>query len=254
MKQLMLGLFFCCFFKLAQGQEKTIHVFVALCDNENQGIVPVSEQLGNGQKPTTNLYWGAAYGIKNFFRRKAVEWEFHGVLPSNNKYVLERILFKHRDKDVFMIADAYDGARIKACIRDFLLASNQQHVEQIVWNNRTLQVGGTADLLAYVGHDGLMEFDVDLAYQKLSNPAIGTIVLACFSKDYFYQELKEAGAKPLLWTTHLMAPEAYTLRAAIEGWMLGESSEAIEERAAQAYNNYQKCGIKGARNLFTTGF
>ena len=51
-----------------------------------------------------------------------------------------------------------------------------------------------------------------------------------------------------------MAPEAYTLKAAIDGWILNESGIEIEERAAQSYNNYQGCGIRGARNLFTTGF
>lgn len=34
-----------------------IHVFVALADNVNQDIVPVSASLGNGDNPTTNLYW-----------------------------------------------------------------------------------------------------------------------------------------------------------------------------------------------------
>jgi hypothetical protein len=42
--------------------------------------------------------------------------------------------------------------------------------------------------------------------------------------------------------------------AAIDDWILKEKEEIIEERAAQAYHKYQKCGIKGARNLFTTGF
>jgi hypothetical protein len=51
-----------------------------------------------------------------------------------------------------------------------------------------------------------------------------------------------------------MAPEAYTLEAAIRGWILHESPQKIEIRAEEAYNNYQKCGIKGARNLFATGF
>jgi len=51
-----------------------------------------------------------------------------------------------------------------------------------------------------------------------------------------------------------MAPEAYTLKAAIDGWLLNETGTQIEERAAQTYHQYQKCGIKGARNLFTTGF
>jgi hypothetical protein len=51
-----------------------------------------------------------------------------------------------------------------------------------------------------------------------------------------------------------MAPEAYTLKAAIDGWMLNETGAQIDERAAQAYHKYQNCGIRGARNLFTTGF
>jgi len=47
----------------------TVHVFVALADNKNQGIVPVPARLGNGQDPANNLYWGAAFGVKTFFKR-----------------------------------------------------------------------------------------------------------------------------------------------------------------------------------------
>jgi len=39
------------------------HVVVALCDNVHQGIVPVPRALGNGQDPSSNLYWGARYGV-----------------------------------------------------------------------------------------------------------------------------------------------------------------------------------------------
>src|SRR5262249_18687883 len=48
---------------------RTIHVFVALADNQNQGIVPVPARLGNGLDATHNLYWGAAAGVKTFFAR-----------------------------------------------------------------------------------------------------------------------------------------------------------------------------------------
>ena len=33
---------------------KTIHVFVALCDNKYQGIVPVPPKIGNGQDLNNN--------------------------------------------------------------------------------------------------------------------------------------------------------------------------------------------------------
>jgi hypothetical protein len=51
-----------------------------------------------------------------------------------------------------------------------------------------------------------------------------------------------------------MAPEAYTLTSAIDGWILNESSEEIRARAAKAYHQYQKCGLRAAENLFVTGW
>ena len=80
------------------------------------------------------------------------------------------------------------------------------------------------------------------------------IILACISKKYFAAPLKSTGASPLLWTTNLMAPEAYVLSAAIDGWMKKESDEEVRTRAAKAYNSYQNCGLKAANNLFATGW
>jgi phage-related baseplate assembly protein len=51
-----------------------------------------------------------------------------------------------------------------------------------------------------------------------------------------------------------MAPEAYTLKAALDGWIAGEDDEAIRQRAAQAYDKYQKCGSRAALRLFATGW
>src|SRR5687767_15604600 len=64
----------------AQNSFPVIHVFVALCDNVNQGIVPVSASLGNGDNPATNLYWGAAFGVKTFFNKNK-DWQ--AVNPAN---------------------------------------------------------------------------------------------------------------------------------------------------------------------------
>src|SRR5215470_8686043 len=57
----------------AESSPRTVHVFVALADNVNQGIVPVPAKLGNGEDPEHNLYWGAAAGVKTFFARSA-DW------------------------------------------------------------------------------------------------------------------------------------------------------------------------------------
>jgi hypothetical protein len=42
------------------------------------------------------------------------------------------------------------------------------------------------------------------------------MILACASKDHFYQPVLQSKANPVLWTTGLMAPEAYVLQAAID--------------------------------------
>ncbi|WP_248724844.1 hypothetical protein [Seonamhaeicola sp. ML3] len=74
------------------------------------------------------------------------------------------------------------------------------------------------------------------------------------SKSYFKPYLKQTKANPLVWSTGLMSPEAYTLKWAIDGWLKNETDLEIRERAAQAYHKYQKCGINGARRLLVTGY
>lgn len=235
------------------AQTKTIHVFVALCDNVHQGIVPVPSKLGNGQDPANNLYWGAMYGLKSYFKYRTSDWELVASPKSDNPKILESVLFKHKSNEVYLLAEAYDGKHIKTCTQDFLKAANGQQPKTINHGSKALSFGGRAQLLGYVGHDGLMDFEVNMNYQANTNTK-EVIILACYSKSYFQSDIKRAQALPLLWTTHLMAPEAYTLKAAIDGWILKETGVQIDERAAQTYNRYQKCGIKGARNLFTTGF
>ena len=58
-------------FKKEKGLPLVVHIFVPLCDNEHQGIVSVSKSLGDGMNLKTNLYWGAGYGIKTHFKRRA---------------------------------------------------------------------------------------------------------------------------------------------------------------------------------------
>jgi hypothetical protein len=79
-------------------------------------------------------------------------------------------------------------------------------------------------------------------------------VLACASKQYFGEAVRTGGSYPVVWTTGLMAPEAYTLKAALDGWIVGENREQIRERAAEAYDKYQKCGTRAARRLLVTGW
>ena len=78
------------------------------------------------------------------------------------------------------------------------------------------------------------------------------IILACYSKNYFQPHLEKANVNSLVWTTGLMAPEAYTIHDAIEGYMNDESNTAIILRTAKAYNKYQKCGLQASKRLLVS--
>ena len=242
------------------GKPIVVHVVVALCDNINQGIVPVSKKLGNGQNPDSNLYWGALYGIRTHFPRAAGWTKLRIDAPTDGR-ILDRSVFctaVFRNKNpvsVYVIADAWDGAYIRDATQNFLVmaAGRSPKTFEVVHGHLpvTLFAGGASHLVAYVGHNYLME-DALPPGMPANADALprSAVVLACASKFFFIDHIETAGAHALLLTTGLMAPEAYTLDAAIRSWVSLGTTDAVVEAAAMAYHRYQKCGIGGARRLF----
>ena len=242
----------------AQTRPRIVHVFVALADNQHQGIIPVPPRLGNGQDAANNLYWGAAFGVKAYFK-SSVEWKALSCGRAPQQIILERCVFKHAmGAPAYLVADAYDGARIREAVSDFLSAAAGIRDEALSLidgsEKTTIHAAGKADLVAYIGHDAFMDFQLPKIAGKKSPTPREFIVLACASRSFFRPYMEVTGSEPLLWTTGLMAPEAYTLKAALEGWLAGEDSQAIHDRAAIAYDKYQKCGLRAAQRLFASSW
>src|SRR6201987_3463353 len=104
------------------SSQRTIHAFVALADNQHQGIVPVPARLGNGLDPAHNLYWGAAAGGKTFFVRSS-DWSLVSCSEKPKAEVLERCVFKHPRHEVYLVADAYRGDAIQQAMMEFFDAA-----------------------------------------------------------------------------------------------------------------------------------
>lgn len=192
----------------APAAPRVVHVVVALCDNLYQGIVPVPLAIGNGQNPATNLYWGAAYGIKTFFSRQP-EWVLVGRQSGPAPRVLERLVFELKGRNLYLVADAWDGKEIKSATATFLEYAAGGREETIILGPAAgrpseLRAGGRAGLVVYVGHNGLMDFSLDSFPQSASTGRRDAAVFACLSRDYFLEALQQAGARPLILTRSLM--------------------------------------------------
>jgi len=246
---------------LANGRPVVVHVVVALCDNDHQGILPVPEALGNGQDPGNNLYWGAMYGVRSFMTRQA-GWRLKARLPQQSEHILDKIIlegdFERSGKShkIYVVAEAWDGRYIQNTVERFLrlAAGHDSDTIRFVNDRDTVVIcaGGASHLIAYLGHNGLMDYPLRAAVLPASNtPARNSVVLACASRWYFEEPLRTGGSQPLLLTNGLMAPEAYTLDAIIRAWASGANAGDVRKAAATAYSKYQRCTLRAAMALFS---
>ncbi len=232
-----------------------MHVFVPLCDNEHQGIIPVNAQLGDGLNLRTNLYWGAGYGVRSFLK-KAPGWQLRQTIQDPSPNILERLVFEKKYPNgarVLLVADAYRGDRMAASMRAFLqtLAGLQPDTLRLA---DSLCIITAPDLAVFNGHNGLMDTVLEQIVLQVPAARRDAAVIACASHNYFKEPLRCAGAYPLVTTVELLAPEAYVMEALIDSWAMLQASPRVREAAAKAYAQYQKCGYRGASRIFHTGW
>ncbi len=220
---------------------KRIHVIVALCDNDHQGILPVNRKIGNGDDLANNLYWGCSDGLGRYFRASR-DWTLVDSKkedlagPGKEPIVLETLTFKHDATGAVLTAEAWRGREIKKSIQKFADMLNEESI----------------DLVAYIGHNGLMEFDINQTVPEVPRTTKkDAIVLCCKSQPYFSDILTKVGTRPVLLTDQFMYPGSFLLKAALDGWLKGESTTQIRERAAKVYAANQKISVSAARGVFS---
>jgi hypothetical protein len=104
--------------------------------------------------------------------------------------------------------------------------------------------------MGYAGHNRLMDGKTLPPAAKGGRSPVPSFVLACKSEPYFGEALEKAGARPLVTTSTLMAPEGYLVDAIARG--LGENLGPAElrKRAVAAYAKWQRLTPKQAGSVF----
>lgn len=241
--------------KKANGQSLIVHIFVPLCDNKNQGIVPVGKSLGDGLNLKTNLYWGAGYGIKTHFKRDN-NWKFVFAEKNIDTNILERIIFTRQynpKTKVLLIADAYRGDKMENCLIDYFNSLAGYRNDTIYTKNNFLILSKHRDLLIFNGHNGLMDMEIEWIENK-DGIFKDAAVISCLSANWFTDRLKSLKAYPLIVTEDYLPPEAYIVEGIIDAWALDKSEEEIRLNAGNAMFRVFKRNQKAMQNIFKTGW
>jgi len=242
--------------KIKAGQALVVHVFVPLCDNEHQGIVPTTASLGNGLSLRSNLYWATSKGMKRYFKEQS-DWLLLVEQKDPSSNILERVVFKKSYKNgatVYLVADAWRGDRMPQCLTAYFKAVAASSGEVLQVDNQTLSIGGGADMLAFNGHNGMMDESVAIPTDQ-ANGRKDAVSISCVSTAYFPDALQKAGGYPLVMTTGLLFPGATVLEYIVDSWAKLEPSAAIAARAGDAYHDMKpKVSTSAARRLFNTGW
>ncbi|NLX58391.1 MAG: hypothetical protein GXY74_04805 [Phycisphaerae bacterium] len=254
------------------GRPIVVTVHVCLCDNR-QGIAPVSASLGDGDTPRTNLYWGAMFGLKTFFKQSRA-WEL--LIESQRRDgdpdgMLEQAVFRHRvpaasrwpgvpaaqQVEMLLVARAWRGMPMENALGAFAADALGSAAWTVALpDGRTIDAGGAGHVVGFVGHNSLMNAAVRetnlfaAVNSPVASPPVGWFVLACKSDAYFTPHLARPHAVRLLATRQFMAPEAYTLAALLEAFAERQSAATLRDRAARAYARYQKITQAAALGVF----
>jgi hypothetical protein len=141
---------------------------------------------------------------------------------------------QHSSGELTLTADAYRGSKMRECLEAFEEAA----------------ASGEWDLVAFLGHNGLMDFTLPEPPAKAKGRT-DAIVLCCISGRYFSPRLEKLGCRPILTTEQLMYPGSFILHDALEVWRQGGNPAGIRLAAAKAYAANQKISVKAASGIFT---
>lgn len=245
---------------LAAGQALRVHVYVALCDNDAQGIVPVKNaSICDGDTPERNLYWRTGGGIASYARAQRYRELEYTVLPDGPIAIRARYAkelaaggaLRARGitrVPVELTALAYRGARIDRAMFDFVAA---------VHGTGPPNAGDPPHVIGYIGHDYFLDaYDpLELARARSGQSRVQQAVfaLSCLGQRYIRPVIERPNAHVLVLNRGLTYPGAWTVGGLLTGLARGDSHAGIHRLAARAFADGMKKPYSTMLRAFASG-
>lgn len=250
---------------LAAGKPLVVQVHVPLCDND---IIPCGNaRLGDGDNPDTNLYWSTSPGFGRWFGRKKSGWKQMLEGDGDGGDVLEVRVFRRsvsaskawrsagapKKFDVYVVAYAWRGEAIDAALAAYADDLYGAGARTITLDDGTeLAAGGAARIVAYVGHNRLMDVDAYPWPEAAEDaPTKGAVAIACHTAAYMDEAVPSSERVPLLMTRDFLFANAAPLEGAVLSFAEGGDYGAIRKAAATGYATAQKKKVEKVQGAFT---
>jgi hypothetical protein len=254
---------------VAAGKPLVVDVDVPLCQT---GITACgNKKLGDGETPSTNLYWSTTPGFGSWFDhrpgRKTTGWKraLLTTTETGDKDILELRVYRRtvtasaswRKKgapktfDVILVLRAWRGSQIDRALAAYAADVSGQGSRTVkLADGSEVTAGGAAQIVAFVGHNRLMDLD-SFTWPTPGTDKKGTIAIACETAAYMKRDVPAETRVPLLMTSDFLFSNAAPLEAAVLAFAEGGGYARIRRDAAAAYALVQDKDVKRVAGAFT---
>jgi len=250
---------------LAAGKPLVVEVIVPLCDNT---IIPCGNaKLGDGDNPETNLYWATTPGFGRWFARAGGGWKRVPLASAEtgDADVLALHVYRRRVPapaswrergvaatfELDVVVQGWRGSAIDRALAAYAAAMSSEAPRTLALRDgSTLEAGGAAQLVAWVGHNRLMDVPT-FAWPAPAKATKGTIAIACHTAAYMEAEVPAATRVPLLMTRDFLFANAAPLEATVLAFARGGGYARMRADAAAAYAKVRERPVAKIAGAFT---
>jgi hypothetical protein len=153
--------------------------------------------------------------------------------------------------DVYVVVHGWRGTAIDRALTAYAREVSGLDPRSIALpDGTTVAAGGDAHLVAYSGHNRLMDLD-DFSWPAPATTAHGAIAVACLTADYMEDKVPAATRVPLLMTRDFLFANAAPVEAVVLAFARGKGYAAMRKDAATAYAGVQKREVRRVFGAFT---